>query len=55
MSIAGDGMRPPPANTPSLGKLVDITMLVHYGVLEHPEAEYRMPHMMTSLTSSCRR
>ena len=36
-----------PANTPSLGKLVDITMLVHYGALERPEAEYRMRHMMT--------
>jgi O-methyltransferase domain/Dimerisation domain len=32
----------PPGNTPSLGKLGDITMLVHYGALERTEAEYRV-------------
>ena len=32
----------PPGNTPSLGKLADITMLVHYGALERTEAEYRV-------------
>jgi hypothetical protein len=29
-------------NTPSLGPLDDITMLVHYGALERTEAEYRV-------------
>ena len=32
----------PPGNTPSVGKLADITMLVHYGALERTEAEYRV-------------
>ena len=41
-STAADGARPPPGNTPSLGKLADITMLVHYGALERTEAEYRV-------------
>jgi hypothetical protein len=31
----------PPGNAPSLGKLADITMLLHYGALERTEAEYR--------------
>jgi O-methyltransferase domain/Dimerisation domain len=31
----------PPGNAPSLGKLGDITMLLHYGALERTEAEYR--------------
>jgi hypothetical protein len=31
----------PPGNAPSVGKLADITMLVHYGALERTEAEYR--------------
>jgi hypothetical protein len=31
----------PPGNAPSLGKLGDITMLLHYGGLERTEAEYR--------------
>jgi hypothetical protein len=31
----------PPGNAPSVGKLADITMLVHYGGLERTEAEYR--------------
>jgi O-methyltransferase/methyltransferase family protein len=31
----------PPGNTPSVGKLADITMLVHYGALERTEAEFR--------------
>jgi hypothetical protein len=52
-SIAGIGMRPPPSHTPSLGKLLDITMPVHYGALERPEAGYRVPQMLTSLTLSC--
>ena len=32
----------PPGNAPSVGKLADITMLVHYGALERTEAEYRV-------------
>ena len=32
----------PAGNTPSLGPLDDITMLVHYGALERTEAEYRV-------------
>jgi hypothetical protein len=31
----------PSGNAPSLGKLGDITMLLHYGALERTEAEYR--------------
>jgi hypothetical protein len=31
----------PPGNTPSVGKLADMTMLVHYGALERTEAEFR--------------
>jgi hypothetical protein len=31
----------PPGNAPSVGKLADITMLLHYGGLERTEAEYR--------------
>jgi len=31
----------PPGNAPFLGKLGDITMLLHYGGLERTEAEYR--------------
>jgi hypothetical protein len=32
----------PPGNTPAVGKLADMTMLVHYGALERTETEFRV-------------